>query len=205
MYDKMLQFVTECLGNSDIESTKTVCFPFRKRSEHTKRVFMWAERLVDEEYCINKDALLISAMFHDVGYAMSSDNSKHAENSAIICENYLSENGFSTELINFVVYLVKNHSRKELMTVRDTPLELILLMEADLLDETGALSIVWDCMSEGSQQIQTFEKTYDHILNYTYKSLIINPMVTDKAKVFWESKQKLTREFLKHLSFDLGI
>jgi uncharacterized protein len=39
-------------------------------------------------------------------------------------------------------YLVRSHSNKELMTLSDTPLELILLMEADLLDETGALSVV---------------------------------------------------------------
>lgn len=32
-------------------------------------------------------------------------------------------------------------------------------MEADLLDETGALSIVWDCMIERSKEKQTFEKT----------------------------------------------
>jgi uncharacterized protein len=51
-------------------------------------------------------------------------------------------------LNHFVVFLVKNHSNKQLMTAKGTPLELILLMEADLLDETGALSIVWDCMME---------------------------------------------------------
>jgi uncharacterized protein len=76
-------------------------------------------------------------------------------------------------------------------------------MEADLLDETGALSIVWDCMMEGEAQIQTFEKTYNHIMNYSYKSLKENPMVTDKAKQYWESKQNLVKEFIEQLAFDL--
>ena len=91
------------------------------------------------------------------------------------------------------------------MTVSDTPLELIILMEADLLDETGALSVVWDCMMEGSEQIQTFDKAYNHIMNYSYKSINVNPMVTAKAKEFWENKQNLMKEFVDQLSFDLGI
>lgn len=205
MYDEMFQFVKDYLKNNDDEASKIGYFPFRKRSEHIMRVFMWAERLVKSESYINKEAVLVAAIFHDIGYALSLDNSSHAENSAILCEKYLKEKRYDAEFINFVTYLVRNHSNKELMTVRDTPLELILLLEADLLDETGALSIVWDCMMEGSQQIQTYDKAYNHILSYSYKSLNVNPMVTDKAKTFWEDKQNLMKEFIEQLSFDLGI
>lgn len=205
MYEKMFQFVECYLENNDGEKGNNYKFPFRKRSEHIKRVFMWAERLIDGETNINKEAVLVSAIFHDIGYALSSDNSKHAENSAFLCEKYLKESEYDTEFIRFVTYLVRNHSNKELMTISDTPLELILLMEADLLDETGALSIVWDCMMEGSQVLQTFNKTYEHILNYSYKSINTNPMVTAKAKEFWQNKQRLMKEFIEQLSYDLGL
>ena len=159
----MFQFVKDSLENNDVEATQIGQFLFRKRSEHIKRVFMWAKRLVEDEQFVNKEAILVSAMFHDVGYAISSDGSEHAENSAIICENYLKENKFSTEFIDLVVYLVQNHSKKMLMTERNTPLELILLMEADILDETGALSVLWDSMAEAYLKVQTYENTYDHI------------------------------------------
>lgn len=205
MYEKMFQFVECYLENNDGEIGNNYKFPFRKRSEHIKRVFMWAERLIDGESNINKEAVLVSAIFHDIGYALSSDNSKHAENSAFLCEKYLKESEYNTEFIRFVTYLVRNHSNKELMAISDTPLELILLMEADLLDETGALSIVWDCMMEGSQVLQTFNKTYEHILNYSYKSINTNPMVTAKSKEFWQNKQRLMKEFIEQLSFDLGL
>jgi uncharacterized protein len=205
MYDKMFQFAKDYLVNDEAETIKVGKFPFRKRSEHIKRVFMWAQRIADGEAYINKEAVLVAAIFHDIGYAISLDGSKHAEESAIICEKYLKENGYDTEFTSLVSYLVRSHSNKELMTVSDTPLELILLMEADLLDETGALSVVWDCMMEGSEQIQTFDKTYNHIMNYSYKSLNINPMVTAKSKAFWENKQNLMKEFIDQLSFDLGI
>ena len=91
------------------------------------------------------------------------------------------------------------------MTSGDVPLELILLMEADLLDETGALSILWDCMAEGAKQQQSYNEAYYHILNYSWESMQANPMVTDKAKVIWESKQKLVRDFIMHLAQDLAI
>jgi hypothetical protein len=30
-------------------------------------------------------------------------------------------------------------------------------------------------------------------------------MVTEKGKMFWESKQNLMETFIEHLSFDLGL
>jgi len=205
MHSEMFQFVKKYLEKNGGEETKIAFLPFRKRSDHIKRVYMWVERLIDEELHINKEAVLVSALFHDIGYSFSLDNLKHAENSAILCKKYLKENGYDTEFIKSVVYLVQNHSNKELMSVSDTPLELIVLMEADLLDETGALSIVMDCMMEGSQEIQTFEKTYEHILKYSCKILNSNPMVTEKGQMFWKRKQIAVQTFLKHLEFDLGL
>jgi len=203
MYQEMFEHVRNYLDINRKEITKVNPFPFRKRSDHIQRVFNWAKHLLEGTNTINQEAVLVAALFHDVGYAL--DHSNHALYSAIICEKYLSEHKFDPEFIELVVYLVKNHSNKHLMTHTNTPLELITLMEADLLDETGALSIVWDCMNEGNQKEQTFEKTFNHIMDYSYQSIIQNPMVTPIAKAIWESKQKLTKEFVTQLSFDLGI
>lgn len=200
MYKSMFEFVENYLSQND-----NVFFPFRKRSEHISRVFMWAERLIPKETPINRDALLIAAIFHDVGYTSYLNAPGHAENSAIICEKYLNSINFDKDATNFIVYLVRNHSKKDLMTSKDIPLELLLLMEADLLDETGALSIVWDCMTEGSQEVQSFEKTYNHIIKFSGQLLKSDPMVTELGKKFWKDKQNLIELFTKQLSFDLGL
>jgi uncharacterized protein len=200
---EMFRYVEEQLNNGDIYGTSISRFPFRKRSDHIRRVLMWAERLSEGYPDVNREALFTATVFHDVGYAKLLDGQKHAEISAIICEHYLTENDFDSEMIEMVTYLVRNHSHKQLMADPHTPLELILLMEADLMDESGALSIVWDCMMEGAQAIQSFEKTYEHIRKYSGRLLAENPMVTPKAKVIWESKQKLVREFINHLEYDL--
>jgi uncharacterized protein len=205
MYAKILEYVKETLINSGGEFVNFKSVPFRKRSEHIRRVFMWAERIMTGMDNINKDAVLTAAAFHDSGYDPRLGRSNHAENSAVICEGYLKDNGYDDEFVDFVVYLVRNHSKKELMTAENTPIELILLMEADLLDETGALSIAWDCMAEGAEEVQSFEKTYDHIIKFSYDALKENPMITEKAKIFWQEKQKLMKEFTRQLSFDLGI
>lgn len=201
----MFQYVRDFLASNNGEVTRIGGHQFRKRSEHIKRVFKWAERLTYGEPNINRDAVLTASIFHDVGYAVLDNDLSHAENSAVICEEYLKENNFDTQFIDFVVFLVKNHSNKRLMTEKDTCKELILLMEADLLDETGALSIVWDCMSEGTKEIQSFEKTYYHILDYSYQTIKDNPMVTEKARAFWDSKQKLIECFTSHLKYDLAL
>jgi uncharacterized protein len=105
MYDKIFQFVKNYLENDEAETIRIGIFPFRKRSEHIRRVYMWAQRIADGEAYINKEAVLVAAIFHDIGYAIYLDGSKHAEDSAILCEKYLKENGYDTEFIRLVAYL----------------------------------------------------------------------------------------------------
>ncbi|WP_195971118.1 HD domain-containing protein [Clostridium thermobutyricum] len=204
MYNKMFNFVKTYLVDNDAEKFNFGS-NFRNRSEHISRVFMWSKRLLDDRYTINVEALLTAAIFHDIGYAVNSNNLSPDENSAILCEKYLTEEGFDFEFINLVTYLIKNHSNKELLTNEEVPIELILLIEANLLDETGALSIISDSMFEGSLDEQSYYKTYHQIITYSYNNLKTNPMVTQKAKMFWKEKQKLTKLFIEQLAFDIGL
>ena len=207
MYDEMYEYVKRFLADND-HATKTSPFPFRTRSDHIWRVFHWAKRLITDnsfDVAIDKESVLIAALFHDVGYSLPLEDAHHAENSVVIFNQYASEKNFDPKRKEFISYLIGNHSNKYLLDADDTPLELIILMEADLLDETGALSIVWDCMMEGGQEEQSFLKTYKHIKGYSYKALEKNPMKTEKAKEIWINKQNFVREFLKHLEVDLVI
>jgi uncharacterized protein len=206
MYNQIFSDVVKYLSDNDGEATKSVVAPFRKRSEHIRRVYIWASRLLEDmdDSAVDKEAVLISALFHDVGYAVSVKGQDHAEASAAIFNEYAVQHGYSRDRTEAISFLIRNHSNKALLLEKDTPLELILLMEADLLDETGALSIVWDCMMEGAQSEQSFAKTHRHIVAYSGKILDNNPMVTDKAKALWRDKQNLTREFMRQLAYDLA-
>ena len=83
------------------------------------------------------------------------------------------------------------HSNKSLLKQDDTPIELILLMEADLLDETGALSIVFDCMSSGERYSDSYEEAYKRICKFSCRIFKENPMVTPEAIKIWEEKKNL--------------
>ncbi|NLJ80442.1 MAG: HD domain-containing protein [Firmicutes bacterium] len=202
MYKQMFKFVKDTLKASGGEQCPRH-YAFRRRSEHIRRVFTWAQRLLAEtDAKINHEAVLAAALFHDVGHG--AEDRLHAEEGAAICKKYLSEQGFEENFIEFVVYLVKNHANKNLLFQEGTPLELIILMEADLLDETGALSLVWDSMAEGAQQDQSFEKALARIKTYSARILESNPMRTPAAKRFWMAKQALVEDFVEHLCFDLA-
>jgi uncharacterized protein len=206
-HELIFNYIKEQLKNVDNKATKIKKFPFRIRSEHLWRVYTWAKRLTDDEIYknINKEAVLIAALFHDSGYSLVLDGNEHAKNSAILFREYANKNNFDTKEIDYIAFLIENHSNKNLMKDKNTPIELIVLMEADILDETGAMSIVWDCMSEGSQEEQNYKKTYDHIFEKSYKMTTINPMITKKAKIYWEEKQKLMKDFITQYHYDLGM
>lgn len=124
--------------------------------------------------------------------------------SEVLFKEYLaSHKGFNNN--DFICFLIRNHSSKELLYEEMTPKELIILMEADLLDETGALSIIWDAMNEGSKPDSHYIDTYHHLINYSKREINENPMVTPVAKLIWENKKTLIDNFIKELEYDLGI
>ena len=179
---------------------------FRKRSDHMWRVFIWVERLT--ENCaenIDREALLTAALWHDVGRHVSHD--EHANQSALLFHDYAINKKYDKSQAEFIEYLIRNHTDKTLLFSSDIPLELVFLLEADMLDETGALGIVWDAMMTGSNSAKNYTEAYELFLLHSYDSSILdnNPMRTEKARKIWENKQNLIREFLKQLEYDLAI
>lgn len=206
-YMEIYNFIKIELSENDNIATKVDRYPFRKRSEHIWRVYNWAKRLIDlNEYKkLDINSLLIAALFHDAGYAISPSSKDHAINSEIIFKRFIKEHHFPKDKEEFISYLIKNHSNKHLIENDDTPIELVLLCEADILDETGAMSILWDCMAEGGSENQSYRKTYEHIKEKTIGTMNRNPMKTKKGKQYWENKQKLVKQFINELKFDLII
>lgn len=181
-------------------------FIFRKRSDHMWRVFIWAERLIEDcKENINRDALLTAALFHDIGRHISHED--HPNQSALIFHDYATRKNYDINQVEFIEYLIRNHANKEILFSPDIPLELVFLLEADMLDETGALGIIWNAMVSGIMSAQNYIETYNLLLSWSCSSdfLNVNPMRTEKAKKIWESKQKLNKEFLQQLEYDLGI
>ena len=202
-YKDMFNFVErKLIDGNGIKSTKPYQ-TFRNRFEHTKRVYGWAKRIMDDLPNVNHEVLLTSAIFHDVGYSCGKDD--HAENSARIFLEYARENNFEEEFIKQVHYCIINHSHKRFLWDESSTPELILLLEADLLDEEGAMAISWDLMTVGEMIPTDFKEGYDMLMKYSIRILSQDMMVTPKAKVYWEEKKELVRKFLSAIKQDLFI
>lgn len=170
---------------------------------HTKRVLLWVDRLLLHNRLENPDIVRLAALFHDVGYARDAFN--HAEHSATILKEYAAMHPIPTEMLERTLFLVSEHSNKALwMNKTHAPDDIILLMEADLLDEEGALGLVRDFLTVGAEG-GGYEEAYAHMMQYEPSRIAENPMVTTVAKQYWETKQALLRQFLHQFSFDMGI
>lgn len=132
--------------------------PFRSRSMHTRRVMLWAERLLSFHPEADREILLCAAAFHDVGYAAGAEGKPHQHLSGEVFLDYAREQGMDAAFTKRVYDCIVVHSDKYRMkTPQDLSIEQLLLMEADLLDEEGAMSICWDGLAAGMEQIDSYE------------------------------------------------
>lgn len=201
----MIAFMRASLASNDLESTKSSPTLFRRRSEHSLRVLQWAEVLSQEHKDIDLEVLKIAAIFHDVGYASCANKKEHAAESARICDSYLKKIHYEESRAQRIVAIVASHSQKNLLKEADTSIELKVLMEADILDETGALGVLWDCLVQGQRPEQTYTATYQHIRNFAAQAMKANPMVSAVGKRIWEQKRTLVEAFVKSLEQDLFV
>jgi len=199
-YDEIFKFVEQKLIENDGLFSKK--FSFRNRFEHIVRVFKWCERLLTQDIECDRDVVLTAAAFHDVGYH-SQLSDEHAEASAIIFREYASSHGFDPEFTLNVEYTISRHSDKQILKDRDTPIELVILMEADLLDEEGAMGIAWDLMADSRNMPTSYDSSIAYINKHAAHILNQDYMVTPLAKEIWEHKKEVVRSFLAELRYDL--
>ncbi len=202
-YRAYLMYVREYLIKNNGINSPNPLHPFRSRFHHTIRVLHWCFRLTEDEKEVDKEAVYTAAIFHDIGYT-DKENETHAERSCNAFKEYAKTQEMSPELVEKVADMIQDHSQKELLKDSNTSKELILLLEADALDEEGAMGIVWDCMTLGNAHVNSYGNAYYHIMENSNKSEP-NPMVTPKARSYWEEKKKIAREFAQELKEDLMI
>ena len=203
---KMFQYVEEMLYSYDRKkgdkSKNKIAYD---RYAHTVRVYKWMIRIVNQlrDDTLDVEALKIATIFHDVGYAVQGDD-RHAEESAAICRDYLERRPYDPAQIDLICYLILEHPNKRLLHEKTTPLELVVLMEADMLDDTGAMGIILDSWIASKEDDPSFESVCRHFEKYTYRHMKQMEFVTAPGKQFWHEKRNLVYEFLRQYKRDLG-
>jgi len=201
--ERMVEYVRRYIDERDPIGTKLKRrFPFRLLAEHGRRCAVWAERICAAE---GGDAEIagIAALFHDIGKCVDSTQEGHAAEGARICAEYLAGIGFDREKSARIVEIVRNHIHHE----NPPTLEARIESDADLLDEVGALTVLWDAMATGAEDEQSYEIAYERIRKVYEKlsSPDLTAYHTATAKRFIAERVAFLGEFVKNLEWELGI
>ena len=210
-WDEEWDFVKRRLEENGFDTFGGGCiaaYPFRSRFQHTMRVMNWAKRILLDRPKVDLEVLELAIIFHDVGYCMG-DNTHHQKNSATIFHEYREHKKDAEGIwlddrkLDFIEWLIENHSMKGMLATGEAPDELVMLMEADVLDEEGAMRIAWDNMAAGVCGAKSFAESLERTEKYWGPDYM--PMITPLAKNFFEKKQAFVKEYIWQMKFDLGL
>lgn len=201
---EVLAYVRQFIEAHDPIATKLATrFPFRRLADHCYRTYRWAQRI---QACEGGDheVVEIAALFHDVGKCIDSTSAGHAQAGAEICEQYLVSQGFDGDKRACIVYIVRNHVH----SIRDVPLSLEarIVRDADLLDEVGALTVLWDAMVAGAEEQPSYLLTYRRI-GAVYDRLRergSGDLKTATGRRFYKERIDVLGRFVSELEYELG-
>jgi len=120
--------------------------PFRNRFDHTMRVLKWAHRIHKIEGG-DLEIITLAILFHDTGW---SDTVDHALVGAELAEKYLSGKDVDPVLVDRITLAVRTHNKRQ-EPEESLPIENLIVMDADLLDEVGVTTLVWDAMATATE------------------------------------------------------
>ena len=149
-YTTIIEFVKEQTTTNGRPSL----YPFRDRFEHTMRVYRWAIKLQNK---IGGDIEIISlaALLHDIGWQ---DEESHPDIGAQMAADFLVDMDYDITKIGRVCEIIRRHEDKE--TKDKLSLECQIVMDADLLDEVGAVGILWDAMATACGEQPSYKRAY---------------------------------------------
>lgn len=193
-YTNVIEFVKETTAQNGRPDN----YSFRSRYEHIMRVYRWAIKLQAKEGG-DLEIIALAALLHDVGWAK---DRPHEEVSAEIAVEYLVEQGLDEVLIGRVGDIILRHPDKD--TEEELSLECRIVMDADLLDEVGAMSVLWDSMATACEDGASYKQAYYRIKNY-YK--INQPKIrrckTAAGRLEYTKRMKCIEEFINELEREL--
>ena len=190
--------VIEYVKKKTAESTRPNPYPFRNRFEHTMRVYRWAIRL-QAKLGGDLDVIVLSALLHDVGWE---EGRPYEEVSAEMAVEYLDSIEIDPETIRRVGEIILLHADKD--TEKELSLECKIVMDADLLDEIGAIGVMWDCMATALEDEASYKRAYYKIKEY-YR--INKPKIrrckTDAGRAEYTKRMQAIEAFIYQLEKEL--
>ncbi|MBR1815365.1 MAG: HD domain-containing protein [Lachnospiraceae bacterium] len=190
--------VIEYVRKMTAENGRPSNYPFRSRFDHTMRVYRWAIKL-QSKLGGDLDIIALAALLHDIGW---DSERPHEEVGAELAVEYLDSIGVDPQIITRVGEIIMIHEDKD--TEAELSLECKIVMDADLLDEVGAVSVIWDAMATALEDEASYKKAYYRIKNY-YR--INKPKIrrckTDAARTEYTKRMQLLESYILQLEKEL--
>lgn len=183
-----------------IKQLKRPNYPFRSRFKHTLRVLMWVERL-QKILGGDLEVLQYSALLHDCDW---NGEENHAITSYKTAKEFLNQFDIDETFKYKILEGVKYHNQQG---VEGLHKETYILMDADELDEIGALCILWDTLAE---QYKNEDVSYESVV-LRIKSYIpelyenIEKLNYDYSKEIYKRKLAFQELFVKEAEEELDI
>jgi uncharacterized protein len=162
------------------------------------RVYRWAIKL-QAKLGGDLDIIVLAALLHDVGW---DETRPHGEVGAEIAVEYLDSIGVEPEKIKRIGEIIMMHSDKD--TTKELSLECKIVMDADLLDEVGAIGIMWDAMATALEDEPSYKKAYYRIKNfYRINKPKIRRCKTDAGRAEYTKRMQLIENYIFQLEREL--
>ena len=175
--------------------------PFRDRYEHTTRVLNWANRIQEIEGG-QKDIITLAVLFHDTGWSETVD---HALVGAKLAEKYLVEKEVDPVVVDRITSAVRTHNKRQ-ETPKDLPIENLIVMDADLLDEVGVTTLVWDAMATAAENKPSYTKAMERNQIYFERAQEKAAYLKTEAGMrFYNDRIKMWGKCLNHFRYELGL
>ncbi|NPA97179.1 MAG: HD domain-containing protein [Crenarchaeota archaeon] len=127
--------------------------------DHAERVYAIAMELASNFENVDRDALAVAALLHDIARDLPGD---HAANSADIAFHILVENGVSKDFAERVREAILCHSYSRAARYRCESLEGAILSDADKIDACGAIGIA-RTFAYGGEHRRSIEDSLRHL------------------------------------------
>ena len=186
----------KCFVKQEIDKQNRPDYNFRSRYTHSLRVMRWAE-VLQFKLGGSLEVLRIAALLHDVGWE---EGINHADVSYRIAKEYLSN--YEIENKTKILEAVLFHNRRDTQGLN---LETYIIMDADILDEVGATTIIWDTLSSACSEDSSYYSALKRMKKYaanTYKQ--IDRFHFQESREIFKTRIKVIDDFIKELSYELG-
>jgi uncharacterized protein len=183
-----------------IENQSRFSQPFRNRFDHTLRVLKWAERIHEIEGG-EIEIISLAVIFHDTGW---NDQADHALLGAELAEKYLLSKGFTQSVTSRVSSAVQTHNKRDI-PFENLPIENLIVMDADLLDEKGVTTLVWDAMVTANADQPSYMRALERNDVYFTKTKERQFLLkTRTGRKLFNERMAIWENCINHFRYELG-